>query len=273
MTTDLDLFGSLMTRLNEARILASEIHHRFGPEVDVPSDTPQEVGRLGMDVLRFVAPVELPVLLWGDAGPAAGRIARLIHDHSPWNAGTFIELHGASLKQKDIHARLDELAPAGAQSRHVGTIYLDEITSLDPEVQDELIGRLEADPDHACRGRLPMRLISSTSRSIEGAIETGALSERLYALAARIVIPIPSKPDRFVSAARRSFTTRMVAEVKRLQGSRDGELYPYFLRLLQRSLARLVLEKTRGNQIRAARVLGVNRNTLRKWMRLLEGAA
>jgi two-component system, NtrC family, nitrogen regulation response regulator GlnG len=36
------------------------------------------------------------------------------------------------------------------------------------------------------------------------------------------------------------------------------------LEQVERPLIRYVLEKTRGNQVRAADVLGINRNTLRK---------
>jgi len=36
------------------------------------------------------------------------------------------------------------------------------------------------------------------------------------------------------------------------------------LEQVERPLIRFVLEKTRGNQVRAADILGINRNTLRK---------
>ncbi len=38
---------------------------------------------------------------------------------------------------------------------------------------------------------------------------------------------------------------------------------------IERPLIELTLKKTRGNQIRAAQILGINRNTLRKRLRLL----
>ncbi|MBI5642053.1 MAG: sigma-54-dependent Fis family transcriptional regulator [Deltaproteobacteria bacterium] len=42
------------------------------------------------------------------------------------------------------------------------------------------------------------------------------------------------------------------------------ELYDFIMPFMERPLIRLVLEKTRGNQLQAAEVLGINRNTLRK---------
>jgi two-component system nitrogen regulation response regulator GlnG len=41
------------------------------------------------------------------------------------------------------------------------------------------------------------------------------------------------------------------------------------LALVERNLIARALERTRGNQLRAARLLGINRNTLRKRCRLL----
>ena len=43
-----------------------------------------------------------------------------------------------------------------------------------------------------------------------------------------------------------------------------NDLYEMVLVQLERPLIRIVLEKTRYNQVRAAEVLGINRNTLRK---------
>ncbi len=44
----------------------------------------------------------------------------------------------------------------------------------------------------------------------------------------------------------------------------DDNLHERFLEIIERPLIRLVLKKTGGNQIKAARLLGLNRNTLRK---------
>ena len=55
---------------------------------------------------------------------------------------------------------------------------------------------------------------------------------------------------------------------------RDGppvrDLYERVLAEVERPLLRLVLSATRGNQIKAAAMLGLNRNTLRKKIRELD---
>lgn len=48
------------------------------------------------------------------------------------------------------------------------------------------------------------------------------------------------------------------------------ELYTTIIQMVERPLISLVLQKTNGNQIQAAKVLGINRNTLRKMIRTLK---
>ncbi|WP_025840602.1 helix-turn-helix domain-containing protein [Asaia platycodi] len=49
----------------------------------------------------------------------------------------------------------------------------------------------------------------------------------------------------------------------------QGTLHARVLAEVERPLFRLVLKATDGNQIRAAALLGINRNTLRKRLQLL----
>jgi len=50
----------------------------------------------------------------------------------------------------------------------------------------------------------------------------------------------------------------------------SGDLYGLILEQMERPLIRFVLEKTRGNQVKAADILGINRNTLRKKIQELD---
>jgi two-component system nitrogen regulation response regulator GlnG len=62
-----------------------------------------------------------------------------------------------------------------------------------------------------------------------------------------------------------SFPTEWIrAELARLQGSLDGRLRGYFVACVERPLLELVLRRAGGNQVKAADLLGINRNTLRK---------
>jgi DNA-binding NtrC family response regulator len=57
--------------------------------------------------------------------------------------------------------------------------------------------------------------------------------------------------------------------VEQLMSTRPGRVYQDVLAMLERPLLVHVLALTGGNQLRASRLLGVNRNTLRKRCREL----
>ncbi len=48
-----------------------------------------------------------------------------------------------------------------------------------------------------------------------------------------------------------------------------NNLYEMVLHQMERPLINIILEKTRANQVRAAEILGINRNTLRKKIQTL----
>ncbi len=43
---------------------------------------------------------------------------------------------------------------------------------------------------------------------------------------------------------------------------KEGELYKFLLNLIEKPLIENVLYRTEGNQLKAAKILGINRNTL-----------
>ena len=49
----------------------------------------------------------------------------------------------------------------------------------------------------------------------------------------------------------------------------DEELYRFVVEAIERPLLEKVLDKTDGNQVQAAKILGINRNTLRSKIRKL----
>jgi two-component system nitrogen regulation response regulator GlnG len=52
-------------------------------------------------------------------------------------------------------------------------------------------------------------------------------------------------------------------------GPKKRDLYRIVLSAVERPLIEMVLERTFGNQIRAAKILGINRNTLRSKIKKL----
>jgi two-component system, NtrC family, nitrogen regulation response regulator GlnG len=72
------------------------------------------------------------------------------------------------------------------------------------------------------------------------------------------------EPDTLTTVVERH-VSRLLATIR--ESGEEGVLYERALAELERPLIRMTLAETRGNQIRAAALLGLNRNTLRKKIR------
>jgi DNA-binding protein Fis len=86
---------------------------------------------------------------------------------------------------------------------------------------------------------------------------------------------VADEHDRVEGSATLGALTRLITNaipplIDQLATSRPGRVYRDALALLERPLLAHVLAVTGGNQLRAARLLGLNRNTLRKRCRELE---
>jgi DNA-binding protein Fis len=84
-------------------------------------------------------------------------------------------------------------------------------------------------------------------------------------IAARTTTKLPQEVgfDEYVGAKLRDF-------VRRMKLGAGSNLHPLLMKAVEKPLISLVLEETRGNQIQAAALLGLNRNTLRKKIKELK---
>jgi two-component system nitrogen regulation response regulator GlnG len=73
------------------------------------------------------------------------------------------------------------------------------------------------------------------------------------------------KPGQGTHLSFENFLEEKLADlVERMGGLERGDIYSMVLQRVEKPLITLVLKKTDGNQVRAASLLGINRNTLRK---------
>ena len=77
----------------------------------------------------------------------------------------------------------------------------------------------------------------------------------------------PSSPDTLARAVERHIRQFLAAHE---DGLMPSDIYDRVISEVERPLIRMTLAATRGNQIKAAAMLGLNRNTLRKKIRDLE---
>lgn len=65
-------------------------------------------------------------------------------------------------------------------------------------------------------------------------------------------------------------TNKLKPVIEKTDHAVKHDLYSFIMPFMERPLIRLVLEKTKGNQVKAAEILGINRNTLRKKIKELD---
>ena len=135
------------------------------------------------DRIEEAASTHAPVLIEGESGTGKEVIARLIHAKS-CRARKFVpvrstasELLGVETSSSANGSKAGKLELADG-----GTLFLDEIADLDSALQESLLQFLQGANNRADSSEanpINVRVVSSTSRDIEFAIDRGHLSARL----------------------------------------------------------------------------------------------
>jgi transcriptional regulator with GAF, ATPase, and Fis domain len=142
-----------------------------------------------------VAPTDATVLITGETGTGKELIAREIHQRSARANGPLIAVHAAGLPSNLIASELfghERGAFTGAVQQRVGrfelaskgTIFLDEIGELPPDMQVALLRVLQDQTFERVGGtrtlRSDARVIAATNRDLLNMIATGTFREDLY---------------------------------------------------------------------------------------------
>ncbi len=307
-----------------------------------------------------IAGTDVTVLLAGESGTGKEVVARAIHHYSRRAGKPFVAVSCAAIPATLLEAELfghERGAFTDAHQRrlgkfevaHGGTVYLDEVGDLGPELQPKLLRVLQEREFERVGGvepiRVDVRVVAATNRDLEALIREGRFREDLYYRlnVVTLTLPplrerredIPFLVDHFLAkyaatlgeralsaeALDRLFGSQWPGNVRELEnviqhaivmatggvilpehlpitpggptppvragtleelvqqklaecvrglGSRESaNLYELMLSLVERPLLEAVLRETGGNQLRAAALLGINRNTLRKKLRAL----
>jgi len=158
-----------------------------------------------------VAPLDMDVLILGETGTGKNLLAQAIHNASPRRNGPFVDFNTASIPHALAENELfghEAGAFTGATTQRFGvfeqarggTLVLDEIANMSPEVQAKIllaverkrIRRLGGEDEVDC----DVRLICSTNQDVERAVEAGTLREDLCYRLAQCVLRVPSLRER-----------------------------------------------------------------------------
>jgi len=288
-------------------------------------------------LLKQVAPTDLPVLILGETGSGKEGAAEWLHTHSGRTGGRFVTVNCASLSESVLESELfghERGAFTGAlaareglfEAADGGTLLLDEIGEFSLRAQAKLLRVLETG-DIVRVGstqprRVDVRLVAATHRDLPALVRQGAFREDLYFRLSGITLTIaPLRARRSEILPLASLFLRRVARAMRrpvwtlaacAESALVGYAWPGNVRELRNAVTRAAalctgpvlraehfalgvaadvrscppapphgvssvrrelqvfererilaaLEKTDGNQTRAAELLGVSRRTL-----------
>ncbi len=160
---------------------------------DMIADAPamRQVVRLG----QRAAKSSIPVLILGESGVGKELIAQAIHGASQRAGKPLVTVNCGALPENLAESILfghEKGSFTGATGKHTGkfreadggTIFLDEVGELPPDMQVKLLRALqegEIDPVGAKRSvKVDVRIISATNRDLAGAVRNGTFREDLY---------------------------------------------------------------------------------------------
>jgi transcriptional regulator with GAF, ATPase, and Fis domain len=146
-------------------------------------------------LVRKVAPTPSAVLLRGESGTGKGLLARAIHDNSPRAAKAFVKVHCSDLAPSLLESELFGHVKGAFtnairdkegrfEAAHGGTVFLDEIGDVAPEVQIKLLRVLQEMTFERVGSNQPVqvdvRVVAATHQDLETLIRQGRFREDLY---------------------------------------------------------------------------------------------
>jgi transcriptional regulator with PAS, ATPase and Fis domain len=167
----------------------------------------QEVFRL----IDRVADSDSTILVNGETGTGKGLIAKAIHQKSYRNNKPFVAINCGAIPENLLESELFghvRGAFTGATSAKTGkfeianggTIFLDEIGDMSPELQIKVLKVLEEkefEPVGGCKtNRVDVRIIAATHRDLEEEVQKGNFREDLFYRLYVIPIKLPALKER-----------------------------------------------------------------------------
>jgi DNA-binding NtrC family response regulator len=164
-----------------------------------------------MALVEQAAPSSASVIIQGDSGTGKEIVARTIHESSPRRSGPYVAINCAALPEGLLESELfghERGAFTGADQRRAGcfelanggTLLLDEITEMKPELQAKLLRVIEDRKLRRVGGTsdivLNVRVLAASNRDLADAIVTGRLREDLYYRLNVFTIALPRLAER-----------------------------------------------------------------------------
>jgi transcriptional regulator with GAF, ATPase, and Fis domain len=221
---------SLSTRLAGTVDENARLRQRLGEDSPIVGASPALVSILGQ--VARVAGTTATVLVRGESGTGKELVARAIHEGSDRRGGPFICLNCAALSETLLESELfghEKGAFTGATERkigkfeaaHGGTLMLDEIGEMSPEIQAKFLRVLEGHPFERVGGSVrvqaDVRVVAATNRNLEDAVASGGFRRDLYfrLKVVEIIVPPLRRRAEDIPVLAGHFLERFATETRR----------------------------------------------------------
>lgn len=212
---DLDQIDLLLERCFRDRSLRRRVGH-LTAEASEGHELEQLVGRdpAMIEIYKLIgvlAENRATVLIRGETGTGKECIARAIHFNSPHSSEPFVAVNCTALTEtlleSELFGHVKGAFTGATESRKgyfelagEGTVFLDEIGDMGPELQAKLLRVLEEREFYPVGGERPRstkaRVIAATHRPLEELVGDGSFREDLYFRLKVVEIQVPPLRER-----------------------------------------------------------------------------
>src|SRR3954468_13464481 len=162
-------------------------------------------------VIDAVASSTASVLILGESGTGKELVARAVHSKSERAKGPFFALNCAALPKEILENELfghekgaftgsTNEKPGAFEMASSGTIFLDEVAEMAPDIQVKLLRALETRMVRRLGGKkeiqVDIRIVAATNKDLQKALADGELREDLYYRLAVVQIDLPPLRER-----------------------------------------------------------------------------
>lgn len=271
----LDQVGLLLARVLEVQALRREnqtLRRALHEPVLLESLSP--LMQRALATARQAAASDVTVLLTGESGTGKNVLARAMHSWSQRSSGPFVTIACTTLAEHLLESELFghvkgaftgawKDKPGRLQAAEHGTVFLDEVGELPPELQAKLLRFLEEHRFEPVGANdtiaVDARIIAATNRDLEAEVRGGRFREDLFFRLNVIGIRMPPLRERredlpaLIDHLLANLCARYERKISRLAGdARDALLaygWPGNVRELVNTLERAVV-LARGEEIR-----------------------
>ena len=195
-----------------------------------------EAMRSVYQVIDAVAPSTASVLILGESGTGKELVARAIHQKSERASGPFLALNCAALPKDILENELfghekgaftgsTNEKPGAFEMAHEGTLFLDEVAEMAPDIQVKLLRALESRQVRRLGGKkeidVDIRVVAATNRDLQEALTEGELREDLYYRLAVVELYLPPLRERMGDL--RLLATEFLARFSQQNGKKVTE--------------------------------------------------